>query len=317
MFSLIPEGEEEGLLFRYLFLMCLPPRLANLVTPLENHPMWLLANVAALLEILGSWQSRHSPPFGPFYSSRGSSGTTSWKPPAQQKEPPPFGSCSTSHRPPPLLTIPRTGIDIVQLSRLHFWQASYSSPRQLTPVCYNQVQGMLLRGLAPFSLPDWFPLRRHDHPSGDHSMAWSTRPLLPRPLWRHPFSSGCSSPGPWAPSRLLAVLLQAAIPGSMAEQLLQLLCHLVSSLPAGHGAGQPGVPALSTLLFAHAAGILPGFLWYRSHPGCSQFLADLLLCDLILLQSSSTSWRLFSSISAGSNCCSATPLSYRAAPPSL
>ncbi len=54
MFSLIPEGEEEGLLFRYLFLMCLPPRLANLVTPLENHPMWLLANVAALLEILGS-----------------------------------------------------------------------------------------------------------------------------------------------------------------------------------------------------------------------------------------------------------------------
>ncbi len=73
------------------------------------------------------------------------------------------------HLPPPLLTIPRTGIDIVQLSRLHFWQASYSSSRQLTPVCYNQVQGMLLRGLAPFSLPDWFPLRRHDHPSGDHS----------------------------------------------------------------------------------------------------------------------------------------------------
>ncbi len=54
MFSLIPEGEEEGLLFRYLFLKCLPPCLANLVTPLENHPMWLLANVAALLEILGS-----------------------------------------------------------------------------------------------------------------------------------------------------------------------------------------------------------------------------------------------------------------------
>ena len=54
MASLIPEGEEEGLLFRYLFITRLPPHQANLITPLENHPMWLLANVAALLEILGS-----------------------------------------------------------------------------------------------------------------------------------------------------------------------------------------------------------------------------------------------------------------------
>ncbi len=124
------------------------------------------------------------------------------------------------HLPPPLLTIPRTGIDIVQLSRLHFWQASYSSSRQLTPVCYNQVQGMLLRGLAPFSLPDWFPLRRHDRPAGVHSLAAPTPPCLPCFFRRLTSGSGHPPPGPWPASHLLTELLQAALPGGSAERLL-------------------------------------------------------------------------------------------------
>jgi len=49
MVTLVPPGEEESFLFRYLFISRLPSRLRSFALGLVNHPNWLMAEVSDYL----------------------------------------------------------------------------------------------------------------------------------------------------------------------------------------------------------------------------------------------------------------------------
>jgi hypothetical protein len=49
MVALVPPGEEESFLFRYLFLTKLPSRLRSFARGLVNHSNWLMAEVTDYL----------------------------------------------------------------------------------------------------------------------------------------------------------------------------------------------------------------------------------------------------------------------------
>jgi hypothetical protein len=73
MVNLVPPGEEESFLFRYLYIARLPPRLRMFAEGLSNHPNELLPDMCDYLwgfwssgDPAGVWYHRHACRFSSF-----------------------------------------------------------------------------------------------------------------------------------------------------------------------------------------------------------------------------------------------------------